>query len=158
MQVFSSLTATHRLLEQRGLRPFLLLHPRALPDFADLEQAAPNAVVVGLAKEAFSYANMNAAFRLLHADPAAPLIAVHRGRVFAEADGLSLGPGPFVAALEAASGRQAELVGKPSAEFFRTALADLGCEPGDAIMIGASHGCSGFCLFLDVTCVCVLLG
>jgi hypothetical protein len=35
------------------------------------------------------------------------LIAVHKGRVFKEADGLSLGPGPFVLALEHASRKAA---------------------------------------------------
>lgn len=57
--MFSSLTATASLLKERQLRPFLLLHPRALPDFEHLPQDDPNAVVVGLAKEAFSYENMN---------------------------------------------------------------------------------------------------
>lgn len=58
-QVFSSLAAAHKLLVDEGLRPFLLLHPKALPDFAGLPTGQPNAVVVGLAKEAFSYENMN---------------------------------------------------------------------------------------------------
>jgi ribonucleotide monophosphatase NagD (HAD superfamily) len=105
-QVFSSLTATRRLLEARRLRPFLLMHPAALPDFEGLPTADPNCVVVGLAKEAFSYKNMNKAFRLL-LEPGTQLIAVHKGRVFKEADGLSLGPGPFVLALEHASRKAA---------------------------------------------------
>ncbi len=42
-QVFSSLTATRRLLEERGLRPFLLLHPKALPDFEGIPTDRPNA-------------------------------------------------------------------------------------------------------------------
>ena len=41
-EVFSSLTATRRLLEARRLRPYLLLHPNALPDFAGLDTADPN--------------------------------------------------------------------------------------------------------------------
>lgn len=49
VQVFSSLTATRRLLEERGLRPFLLLHPKALPDFEGIPTDRPNAgaAVVG---------------------------------------------------------------------------------------------------------------
>ena len=77
------------------------------------------------------------AFRLLHANPDAPLIAIHRGRVYAEHDGLSMGPGPFVSALEVASQRLAEVVGKPSAEFFAGAIAGLGLQaPSQAVMIG----------------------
>ncbi|KAL4447844.1 hypothetical protein ABPG75_005063 [Micractinium tetrahymenae] len=135
-EVFSSLTATRRLLEEQGLRPFLLLHPKALPDFEGIPTENPDAVVVGLAKEAFSYDNMNRAFRILLHDPDAPLIAIHKGRIFKEPDGLSLGPGPFVLALEHATGRTAQVVGKPEASFFRLALDDLGCAPRDAVMVG----------------------
>lgn len=42
LQVFSSLTATRRLIEERRLRPFLLLHPKALPDFEGLPTDSPN--------------------------------------------------------------------------------------------------------------------
>lgn len=61
---------------------------------------------------------------------------MHKGRVFQEPDGLSLGPGPFVLALEHASGKVATVVGKPQAAFFASALADVGCSPGEAVMIG----------------------
>lgn len=46
-QVFSSLTATRRLLEERGLRPFLLLHPKALPDFEGIPTHNPNCGTTG---------------------------------------------------------------------------------------------------------------
>ena len=42
VQVFSSLTATRKFLEEGGLRPFLLLHPQALPDFAGIPTDNPN--------------------------------------------------------------------------------------------------------------------
>lgn len=45
----------------------------------------------------------------------APLIAVHKGRIFKEPDGLSLGPGPFVLALEHATGRTAQASWDPAA-------------------------------------------
>uniref|UniRef100_A0A1D2A5M4 Haloacid dehalogenase-like hydrolase domain-containing protein 2 n=1 Tax=Auxenochlorella protothecoides TaxID=3075 RepID=A0A1D2A5M4_AUXPR len=135
-EVFSSLSATRQLLKQRDLRPLLLLDRRALPEFDDVPQHDPNAVVVGLAREAFNYDSLNRAFRLLHAQPAAPLIAIHRGRVFAEASGLSLGPGPFVTALEVAAGRTAQVVGKPAPTFFAAALDHLGVASEHAVMIG----------------------
>jgi hypothetical protein len=77
-QMMTSLGAAKRLLIARKLRPLLLLHPRALPEFADLDQANPNAVVVGLAGDAFSYTNINAAFRTLLDNPDAELIAIHK--------------------------------------------------------------------------------
>ena len=39
-QVFSSLAAARRLLEEERLRPFLLLHPNALPDFEGVPTGA----------------------------------------------------------------------------------------------------------------------
>jgi len=44
--------------------------------------------------------------------------------------------GPFVAALEYATGTKAELMGKPSPEFFQMGLRDIGASPSEAAMIG----------------------
>lgn len=58
-----------------------------------------------------------------------PLLAAHRARYIRSPDGqLSLGPGPFVSALETAvgNGLQAETIGKPERKFFEVCLRDLG--------------------------------
>jgi ribonucleotide monophosphatase NagD (HAD superfamily) len=39
-----------------------------------------------------------------------------------------LGPGPFVAALENATGKEAEVLGKPSKAFFQTVIESLDYE------------------------------
>ena len=44
--------------------------------------------------------------------------------------------GPFVAALEYASGRRASVVGKPERDFFRVALEDLGLAADEVAMVG----------------------
>ena len=46
------------------------------------------------------------------------LIAVNKSRYFQKNSQLALGTGAFVAGLEFSSGRVAEIVGKPSKEFF----------------------------------------
>jgi ribonucleotide monophosphatase NagD (HAD superfamily) len=51
-------------------------------------------------------------------------------------DGLSLSAGPFVTALEYATGRSAVIMGKPSKDFFNLALADMGLDAGQTAMIG----------------------
>lgn len=138
-EVFTSIAAAKSLVRRRSLRPFLLLQPQALPEFGDLatDEGPHDAVVVGLAKQTFSFDNMNKAFHLLLDNPSAPLIAIHKGRYCREPDGtLSLGPGPFVAALEYATGRTCEIVGKPEASFFQLALDDLGVDASDAVMVG----------------------
>jgi ribonucleotide monophosphatase NagD (HAD superfamily) len=51
-------------------------------------------------------------------------------------DGPMLDAGPFVAALEYAAGVTAELVDKPSPEFFRLALQDLAVPPEATLVVG----------------------
>ena len=130
-------------------RPYLLLSDSALADFSNLSTAQPpapsepertyDAVVIGLAYDKFSYSNLNTAFRILmssasiasspaNAAPSIPLLATHRARYVRDNNGeLSLGPGPFVAALENAvgGGFKAQAVGKPERAFFEVCLQSL---------------------------------
>ncbi|KAJ2158124.1 hypothetical protein GGF46_003996 [Coemansia sp. RSA 552] len=137
-EVFSSLSAAKNLIKDRSYRPMLLLEDAALGQFDDIDQSPPhNAVVVGLAPSKLDYAHMNQAFQALLSG--ADLIGIHRAKYFASSNTqLSLGPGPFVAALETASDCKAELVGKPAAAFYQLALADMGllAEPGSVAMVG----------------------
>lgn len=49
---------------------------------------------------------------------------------------MSLDAGPFVAALEYASRREALLIGKPSALFYEAAVAHLGTPADETAMVG----------------------
>ena len=134
-EVFMPAIAARAHLEARGVAPHLLVHPALEEDFAGLPAAAAKAVVVGDAADGFTYAALNRAFRAL--DDGAGFLALARNRSFRDADGgLSLDAGPFVAALEYATGRRATVLGKPSPDFFAAALASLGCAAADAVMIG----------------------
>ena len=97
-----------------------------------------DSVVVGLAPSLFNYDHLNIAFRTLMSKPPKPFIATHRARyIRVSSDSsessntqntdntLSLGPGPFVAALETAAGVQAQVVGKPSRAFFESVISSL---------------------------------
>lgn len=64
----------------------------------------------------------------------AKLIGIHAGKFYKRPDGIALGPGLFVKGLEYATQTTAELVGKPSPEFFLTAVGNT--PPNDVIMIG----------------------
>ncbi len=68
------------------------------------------------------FPQMNEALRLVM--NGAELIAIHKGRYLKTKEGLALGPGPYVAALEFATGKTAMVVGKPEAEFFHMALGE----------------------------------
>ncbi|XP_039615600.1 haloacid dehalogenase-like hydrolase domain-containing protein 2 [Polypterus senegalus] len=133
-EIFTSLSAARSLVEQKQLRPLLLVEDSALEDFQGIDISDPNAVVIGLAPEHFNYQTMNRAFRLIL--DGAPLIAIHKARYYKRKDGLALGPGPFVTGLEYATDCTATVVGKPEKTFFLEALRGIGCAPEEAIMIG----------------------
>ena len=106
-------------------------------DFAQLEAVADgpaDAVIVGDLGDAWDYAALNRAFRLLI--DGADLIALQKNRYWLRADGLALDAGPFVAALEYATAREATVVGKPAREFFAQVLASADAAARDAVMIG----------------------
>lgn len=131
-ELFTSLQACKAELFARSLKsPLLLLSDSALADFGEFNSGdaprAHDAVVLGLAPSRLSYEHLDRAFRVLvEAKGEAPLLATHRARyVRTEDGGLSLGPGPFVSALECASGVRADLIGKPNRAFFERALASL---------------------------------
>jgi phospholysine phosphohistidine inorganic pyrophosphate phosphatase len=94
----------------------------------------PEYVLVGDLGEGFTYARLDAAFRRLMSG--AKLAALQKNRYWERADGLSLDAGPFVAALEYASGKTATVIGKPEAPFFEAALVDLGLEAQEVAMVG----------------------
>ncbi|KUM25478.1 hydrolase [Mesorhizobium loti] len=122
-------------LRKHDRQPHLLVHPDLEIEFSGLECGSGRAVVVGDAGEAFDHASLNRAFRELVAG--ADFVALAINRTFKDADGLlSLDTGAFVAALEFASGRRPAVLGKPSPDFFLSALAGLNSPATDAVMVG----------------------
>jgi len=135
-EVLTPARAAMRMATENGLAPHLLVHPALAEDFEGVPQEGRPAVVVGDAGDGFTYAALNAAFRILM-DSDAPLIALANNRYFREEDGaLSLDAGPFVAALSYAAGREPVVLGKPARPFFEAALANIGCTAAEAVMIG----------------------
>jgi HAD superfamily hydrolase (TIGR01458 family) len=91
-------------------------------------------VIIGDAGDKLTYDNLNTAFR--HLMNGADLIALEKDRYWMTPVGLSLSAGPFVQALEFATGKAATIVGKPSKTFFDLALRDMGLRVDQAAMIG----------------------
>jgi HAD superfamily hydrolase (TIGR01458 family) len=89
---------------------------------------------VGDLGPAFGYDVLNHAFRQVM--DGAELIALQKNRYWMRADGLSLDAGPFVAAIEFATNREAYVVGKPVRGFFDQVLADVRVSPTAAAMVG----------------------
>jgi HAD superfamily hydrolase (TIGR01458 family) len=120
----------------RGMSCFALVDESLLEDLAGVTIMAdhPDYVLVGDLGEDFTYPRLDAAFRCLM--EGAELLALQKNRYWRTESGLSLDAGPFVAALEYASGKQAVVVGKPEVGFFRLALEDLGLAAHEVAMVG----------------------
>ncbi len=105
-------------------------------DFAGIELVDERAdvVVIGGAEELLSYETMNRAFRMLM--EGADLLAMHTNLYWKTAQGLQLDSGPYVHALEQATGKRALVMGKPGPAIFEQALRGLGIPASAAIMVG----------------------
>lgn len=158
-EVWTSIGAVRQLLENRGLKRFVLLssvvwllllsvafshiRPYFLLSDSAKEECAPepfdpspdkgyDSVVVGLSPPHFHYDILTTAFRILKreapyaGDESPPLIATHKAKYISNSSNqLSLGPGPFVSALESAADVQAVVVGKPTRTFFQLVISSL---------------------------------
>ena len=91
-------------------------------------------VVIGDAGDKLTYASLNRAFR--HLNSGAELIALEKDRFWMAPEGLSLSAGPFIVALEFATGKTPVIMGKPSLTFFELALDDMGLSAQETAMIG----------------------
>jgi HAD superfamily hydrolase (TIGR01458 family) len=98
-----------------------------------VDEAPADVVLVGLTREA-DYQLLSAAARcLLHG---AALLGAHRNKLWKDESGRALSCGPWVAALEFATGITAETFGKPSRAFFDEAREPLGVPAEATLMIG----------------------
>ncbi len=131
-------TATARYVRQHyaGKRCWLLTKGDTATDFAGIELVEDQAdvVVIGGAEELLSYEAMNKAFRMLMSG--AELLATHVNLYWRTPDGLQLDSGPYVHALELASGKRATVLGKPDRAFFEQGLLALGLPADETMMIG----------------------
>ncbi|MEQ1636833.1 MAG: TIGR01458 family HAD-type hydrolase [Methylococcales bacterium] len=114
----------------------LLLADDVKNDFKGFRQSdiEVDYVVVGDIGNAWSYPLMNEVFNCLM--QGAKLIAIHKNRFWQTKEGLQMDIGGFIEGLEYASGSKAMIIGKPSADFFKIALDDMGLKPEEAVIIG----------------------
>jgi HAD superfamily hydrolase (TIGR01458 family) len=118
--------------------PRLFVSDSLREDLTELTEAGPDdevdVVVLGDIGDGFNAAMMNEAFALVMGG--AKLMALQHNRYWQHEGGLKLDVGAWAAALEYATQRTAITVGKPSNDFFNTALKDLGTDAIHAVMIG----------------------
>lgn len=136
-EIFGVLQATVAFLSGKG-RPSckFLLTEGPLSEFEALpkDNDHPDFIIVGDIGKRWDYNLMNEIFALMTSG--AELVALHKGKFWQTETGLRVDIGAFVAGLEYVTGKTATVLGKPSPEFFRLALADLGLAPEEVAMVG----------------------
>ncbi|HEV3407747.1 MAG TPA: TIGR01458 family HAD-type hydrolase [Gaiellaceae bacterium] len=106
----------------------------------ELVEEDADVVLVGGADESdetgrvFAYENLNRAFAELRGG--ARLVALHKNAWWQTSRGPLLDAGAYVAGLEYAAGVEAEVVGKPTGAYFESALAGLGADVEETVMVG----------------------
>jgi HAD superfamily hydrolase (TIGR01458 family) len=145
-EIFTATLAGVELLRAAGHRRVAPFVPAgALGDMSGLElvggtsgvtgEGRVDAVVLGDLGERWTYQLMQEAFERVTAG--ATLLALSRDRYWHQGDRLALDAGPFVAALEYATGATAVIAGKPRPGFFAAAVRSLGAGDGERIaMVG----------------------
>jgi HAD superfamily hydrolase (TIGR01458 family) len=137
-QIFTApAVARDWLLGKELKRCYFLLRAPLLADLDEVEAVdeSPDAVVVGDMGDDFTYNKLNRAFRFL-LDPKCAFVTLAKNRYFKGPEGLHMDVGAFVSALEYATGRQAELIGKPAPAFYQIACQGLELEAGEVAMVG----------------------
>jgi HAD superfamily hydrolase (TIGR01458 family) len=132
----ASYAAALHLRSMNVRRVQLLVPPGAAEDFEGIEitDERPEAVVVGDMGPLLTFEILNEAFRNLHAG--ARLVAIHKNRFWKSPSGWTLDAGAVVTALEYAASVDSELIGKPSAGFFRMAAQILRIDVGQLSIVG----------------------
>jgi HAD superfamily hydrolase (TIGR01458 family) len=138
-EIVTAVVATASFLRAHhpGAGVFVLSDGDASEDLAGVRLVGvdeADVVVLGGAGEDFTYPTLNRVFRRLA--EGATLVGMHRNLYWRTAEGWQLDGGAYVAGLEEATGRRAQICGKPSAAYFEEALRLLGVPAEHAAMVG----------------------
>lgn len=115
----------------------LYVRDALLEDFSQVKTDSknPEYIVMGdLGGDGYDPATLTEIFN--HVMNGAKVLALHKNRFWQKPDGLHLDIGPFVVAIEYATGQAATILGKPSADFFLGICESLGSSPKESLMIG----------------------
>ena len=132
-----------------GLLLILIIFIDVLPEFESVPKDNPNCVVIGDAAKHFTYEATNKAFQLLislkdqeskmtEIERRSILISMGKNKFYKEDGELVLDLGAYTTALEYACDLTAMIIGKPSAEYFLAAIAEMGADlkSTEVLMIG----------------------
>ncbi|MFD0071113.1 TIGR01458 family HAD-type hydrolase [Streptomyces sp. NPDC127166] len=137
--ILTAPTATAAYLRERfpGARCLLLNSGDVRDDLTGVtlvDKGDADVVVLGGAGAEFDYEALNRVFRQLQ--HGARLVSMHRNLYWRTEGGLDLDTGAFLEGLEKAARTEAEVTGKPAPAFFASALAHLGVDASETLMVG----------------------
>ncbi len=105
-------------------------------DVASFDDHKADGVIIGDMSANWNYFTLNHAFRVLMKSPETVLVALGMSRYYGNGEDLQLDTGPFIKALEYASGKSALVMGKPASAFFQQALQKMGVSAADTLLLG----------------------
>lgn len=140
-EVFTSTEATISYLHKRNAKRIYVIGEAGLieglhEEKFELVDEDVDAVVVGLDSQV-DYAKLEKATLLIQAG--AEFIGTNPDTNLPTERGLVPGNGALIAFLEAATGQQARIVGKPEAIIMEEALEKLGLEKDEVLMVGDNY-------------------
>lgn len=102
-------------------RNYLLHHFNGM-----IDEENPEAIVIGDIADKWNYRIINDIFKKVLAG--ADLVAMHKNKYWNPYGELLIDAGAFITGIEFASNKEAILIGKPSANFFKAALEKINCN------------------------------
>ena len=134
----ASVLARAWLREQRPDARVFVLGDARPEDLAGVElvglDEAPDMVLVSGADDSFCFETFNRVLEVLRGG--AELVAMHRNLFWVTRRSEKLDSGAYLLGLEAATGLEAVVLGKPAPSAFRAALHSLGLPAGRVAMVG----------------------
>lgn len=130
------LTAEYLQSTYPGARVWVLGSDDASADFAgiELDEENPQVIVLGGAGPEFTHRALSRVVELMF--DGVPAVAMHRGAMWATADGLRIDTGSYLPGIEEVTGVRIASVGKPALTAFLTAAELAGSEPDRTMMVG----------------------
>jgi HAD superfamily hydrolase (TIGR01458 family) len=131
-----AIIARERILQMKRPSVALFVADDILEDFEGMKITTQRAgaVIMGDLGDKFSPEILDQIFKLTFTG--SDLIALQKNRFWRDEMGLRLDLGPYVAAIEYATGKKSEVVGKPAPGYFRGLLTRYKLRPENALMVG----------------------
>lgn len=129
-------TAVLHLRKLNNPKCYFVLNDEVKKDFSEFveESVSPEYIIIGDIGDKWNYSLLNKIFNMMM--NGSNLIALHKGRFWLTEEGLQMDIGAFITGLEYVTGKEAIVLGKPSGEFFLTAINGLNVPPENIAMIG----------------------